>query len=46
MAVFSLSMYPDSRMTSMRSRSGAGMVSSVLAVAMKRMCEMSNGRSR
>mmetsp|Transcript_11486 Transcript_11486/g.29396 ORF Transcript_11486/g.29396 Transcript_11486/m.29396 type:complete len:200 (-) Transcript_11486:1262-1861(-) len=43
MASFSLSVYPGSWMTSIRSSSGAGMVSIELAVAMKRTLERSYG---
>src|SRR4029453_7816715 len=43
---FSSSVYPESWITSMRSWSGAGTVSSRFAVAMKRTSERSNSRSR
>ena len=45
-AIFSSSVYPESVSTSIRSRSGPGMVSRVLAVAMNSTCERSNATPR
>ena len=46
MCIFSSSVYPGSRMTSMRSRSGGMMVSSMFAVVMKMTLDRSYGTSR
>ena len=43
---FSSSVYPDSEITSMRSSSAPGIVSSVFAVQMNSTFDKSNGRSR
>ena len=46
MKTFSESVYPQSGITSMRSSSGAGIASTLLAVQMKRTRERSKGTPR